>query len=521
MGATVNYSGLIVAGTGFFLTRFTVTLAIYDDPVRFYFAGVVPLMLGLSLAAFGVALTVAEVEKAVVRTTAAWCIVGMLTMAGLVFVTLLGSTPGIGLDPATIRAKAYLSNFLIGGSVGGTLTGLYAARSRRQRLENKHQANRLDVLNRLLRHEVLNSVTAIMGFSRHVGGDDAKAREIIEDRSRDIQRAIENVKHLAGETRGTDRATSVVEVRRHLSASVEEVTDRYTETEVLIESCPSDLTVRATTGLEQVFTQLLENAIVHGGDDSPVVTVTETPTRVRVSVTDDGPGLPERQRSLLETGDISPFDDPATGFGLNLVRLFVDDFGGTVETDVGPSGTTVTVELWRVDEDQPRVRPMPTGMTGVRPALPHLIVTLGAALVAGVAYGGVSELLGGSVAGIGVFYGTKSPVVGWLTHEFHSVVFGFVFAGLISVAPRRYRARPAAHIGIGLGWAVLLWVGAAGIIAPFWLRLLGIPASIPSFSVRLLASHLAWGISLGGLTAVGYRYVPDRWPGTLVGQLLD
>lgn len=37
----VNYSGLVVAGIGFFLTRFTVTLA-FEDPVRFYLAGVVP-----------------------------------------------------------------------------------------------------------------------------------------------------------------------------------------------------------------------------------------------------------------------------------------------------------------------------------------------------------------------------------------------------------------------------------------------------------------------------------------------
>jgi two-component system OmpR family sensor kinase len=53
MRSRLNYSGLVVAGLGFFLTRFTVTLALYENPVRFYLAGVVPLAIGLGLATFG------------------------------------------------------------------------------------------------------------------------------------------------------------------------------------------------------------------------------------------------------------------------------------------------------------------------------------------------------------------------------------------------------------------------------------------------------------------------------------
>ena len=142
MGRRIHYSGFVVAGIGFFLTRFTVTLAIYESPLRFYLAGVVPLALGLGLAAFGVALAVADVEASLVRTTAVWCVVGFLTMLVLVVLTLLGSTGGMS-NVEAIRSRTYLSNFLIGGSVGGTLTGLYAARNRQQRSELQQQTNRL------------------------------------------------------------------------------------------------------------------------------------------------------------------------------------------------------------------------------------------------------------------------------------------------------------------------------------------------------------------------------------------
>lgn len=33
------------------------------------------------------------------------------------------------------------------------------------------------------------------------------------------------------------------------------------------------------------------------------------------------------------------------------------------------------------------------------------------------------------------FHGALSPVVGWLIHEFHSISFGFAFAGLLSLGP--------------------------------------------------------------------------------------
>jgi two-component system OmpR family sensor kinase len=511
MGSRVNYSGLVIAGIGFFLTRFTVTLAIYDSPARFYLAGVVPLVLGLGLAAFGVAMTVADVESSLVRTTAVWCVVGAATMLVLVVLTLLGSSAGGMPGFETVRSRTYLSNFLIGGSVGGTFTGLYAARNRRQRGELHHQANRLDVLNRLLRHEVLNALTAIRGYAAFRNDDTSDAQAIIEARSDGIEETIEEVKYLTRTAR-TETTVGSIDVASCIQASVDIVRERHPEAEVSVETLPEDLAVRANQRLEHALVHLIENAVVHDTSDTPTVTVsvTETAGSVRISVTDDGPGLPESERALLETGDIDHFDNPGSGFGLNIVRFLVESYRGSIETTVD-DGTTVTVVLSR-DDDDAAIRSNPASLTGVRPAIPHLLVTLGAALVAGVSYGVVVELAGGRVGIIGALYGvmnpgTESTVVGWITHEFHSVVFGFVFAGLVSLAPRRYRHHLPAYVVIGLGWAVVLWFFAAGIVSPVWLRLLDIPAPVPSLRPTSLASHLAWGFSMGVLTALGYRHL--------------
>lgn len=509
MGTRLNYSGLIIAGLGFFLTRFTVTLALYEDPLNFYLAGIVPLLLGLGLAAFGVALVVADIETALVRTTALWCVIGAGTMLVLVILTLFGSTSSGMPSTTTIRSQAYLSNFLIGGSVGGTLTGLYAARNRHQYSELQQQANRLEVLNRMLRHEVLNAVNIIQGYATLNREESPEAAEIIDKRSAAIASTIDEVKYLTWNTRTSNSALDTTDLTSCLEASVASIREQYPNATISISSLPDDLTVRTNERLEQVFMHLLENAIVHTSDNAPVVEVSveTTPTGVHVNVHDEGPGLPEPQQVLLEAGEITEFDDPRDGYGLNVVRLLVESFGGAIETDVTEAGTTITVELQRTDTRATGVDASQSVLTGVRPSTPHLAVILGASVLAGILYGVVSEYLGGSVAAIGVFYGINDPVVGWLTHEFHSAVFAFVFAGLVSLAPARYQNNVPAYMGIGAAWGVFIWVVAAGIVAPVWLQLLGIAAPIPNISSTLLVTHLVWGSSLGALTALGYRCI--------------
>jgi signal transduction histidine kinase len=507
----VNYSGLVIAGVGFFLTRFTVTLSVYDDPTRFYLAGVVPLALGLGLAALGVALAVADVEPGFVRTTAAWCLAGTGGMLVLVVLTLLGSTTGALPDLATVRSRAYLSNFLVGGSVGGTLTGLYAARDRRRRDELRHQANRLEVLNRLLRHEVLNALTAIRGYATLADGGNSEARAVIREYSDAIEATIEEVKYLTRSARLNEGRMGTIDLGACLGRSVEAIDETHPGASVSVDIPGEIPPVLANDRLDHVFTHLIENGVVYSGAEAGGTTVDVSvrirANAVRVSVSDGGPGLPERQQRLLETGEVTQYDDPRAGYGLNVVRLLVESYHGSIETDVGPDGSTVTVVLPRADPNGPGLRSIEAGLTGVRPATPQLVVTLGAALVAGVVYGVLAELLGGSVGVIGVFYGAQDPLVGWITHEFHSVVFGFVFAGLVSVAPGRYWDSVPAHVGIGIGWGLVLWFVAAGVISAVWLRLLGIPAPLPSLSSMTLVTHLVWGGSLGVLTALGYEHV--------------
>ncbi|MEF8829098.1 MAG: HAMP domain-containing sensor histidine kinase [Haloarcula sp.] len=508
LGRGFSLTGLVVAGLGFFLTRFTVTLAVRDGPAAFVFGGVLPLVLGLGLSAFGVALVVGEFERGFVRTVTLWCLAGTGAMFVLVLVTLVGNG---GMGPlSTAGSRTYLSNFLIGGGVGGALTGVYAGRSNRQQHELEQQAARLDLVNRILRDRVLNALTVIRGrveiAESREGVGTADVLSVIDDRSAGVQQVVENMKHITHG--GSDLSLDAVPVVPCVESGVDAVREKHPSADYDLRiDVPADLQVRANTMLDNLVAHLVENAVVYNDGDRPrvEVAVTDTEDTVTISVSDDGPGLPERQRDLLARGEIGSYEDRSTGFGLDLVRLLVRSYGGRTAATVTADGTTIALTLPRVSTDGGVAAPRSNDVLGLSPR--RLALAVGTSLVAAVVMGVPMQFLSGSVPVIGALYGVQNPLVGWLTHAFHSVVFGLVYAALVGTVPS-HRSDRLRYYGVALGWSLALWLVAAGLVMPMWLSLVGIEASLPNLSAAALLAHLLWGGSL----AVLYRYGCRVWP---------
>jgi signal transduction histidine kinase len=101
--------------------------------------------------------------------------------------------------------------------------------------------------------------------------------------------------------------------------------------------------------LEQVFVNLFDNAIRHGGSLTQiVVTVQADPSAntVTVVVSDDGDGIPHElvDRMFLphERGVTA---GPGAGLGLAIARGIVDAHGGRIELQPAECGTTIAVTL--------------------------------------------------------------------------------------------------------------------------------------------------------------------------------
>ena len=98
---------------------------------------------------------------------------------------------------------------------------------------------------------------------------------------------------------------------------------------------PSSLGVTAdTVHLGTVVAQLVENAVVHGGDGPVEVVGRDLGAGiVGLEVRDEGPGIPEdeQEAALGRFRRIGDHAVPGTGLGLYLARRLVEGMGGELE----------------------------------------------------------------------------------------------------------------------------------------------------------------------------------------------
>jgi signal transduction histidine kinase len=104
--------------------------------------------------------------------------------------------------------------------------------------------------------------------------------------------------------------------------------------------------------LQQVLTNLLDNAVKFSPAGEEVrVSAFQQDSRVRIEVSDRGPGVPpDQQRVIFEKfgrGTIAGAPGtPGTGLGLYIARSIVEAHGGVLEVSSGPdAGATFTLSL--------------------------------------------------------------------------------------------------------------------------------------------------------------------------------
>ena len=496
-GSLFRLGGVAVAGIGFGVTRLFVVEAVRTETTfAFLFAGLLPLMLGLGVTAYGVGLAVGSFSRTYVATVARWCLLGTGAMLGVLAITSFGTMLDGGPRSVLSASPLLAANVLLAGTVGGIVLGTRSARAARQQGHIQRQANRALLLDRLLRHEVINAVTIIRGNARLLS-DNAPATgavETIERASERIATTIEDVGTLVDEP-DTDRG---VDVAATLTAEIETARSAFPETEMGFDGPTQGVDAAADERLRLVYRELLENAGEHPETDRVAVDLRATNYEVVVTVADDGPGLSTNQRELLQSGVFPEYDDPSAGFGLQVVRLLVHEYDGSIAVTDGfdGEGTAIKITLPRVDVD----RGLPDAI-GV--SLVNLHWGTATGLLAGVAMAVFWVLAADILPVIGSLYGVQSPTIGLVTHLFHSVIFAFVFVGATATpAVEPYVDGPLQSGLAGLVWGTLLWLVAAGVIMPVWLQGLGVMATLPNLPPLGFVSHALWGSVLGASYAV-------------------
>lgn len=488
----IKPGGFLIALVAFVLTRTLLVGVVYNSPTSSILGTLlqlVPLVVGLGVVIYGVNLAVSTHDRAYARTVATWFLVGS---AGIFAMVALGAVESS--DPvATLSSDIVVANAILGGGTGGILVGIRSARDERRQQSLSRQSDQIVLLNRILRHEILNAITAIRGHVGllHNGQSTGSSYDAISNGVDRIDQTIAQVGFLI---RSLDE-TAVSLTSVDLSATVRECSDQFPDDTTVTVDAPDSAQVRADDHLETVITELVEGALERASKREATVAVSREETTVDVSVTAPGRWLDEPARSILLDG-IPDYEDQSVDYGIPIVRLLVAQYGGTIDIVDRETSTTVVVTLPRTSEQAPE-----SNRPGVRSeSLRNAAV---AGVVAGVAMGLILQTFTGEMGIIGALYGIQTNVVGWITHLFHSVVFGTVFVAAATIdSLDHYAETLSGTVTLGILYGVLLWLVAAGVVMGVWLNLVGIPASIPNLGIVSLIGHTVWGALIGILVSV-------------------
>ncbi|MEA5389440.1 PAS domain-containing sensor histidine kinase [Haloarculaceae archaeon H-GB11] len=220
----------------------------------------------------------------------------------------------------------------------------------------------LDVLNRVLRHNLKNGMNVIQGRAKllreSVDDNESQAHtRSIEERAD----ALETLSDKAGTVRSLFETEVSAETAVNVTELVRDVVTAFSE-EYPTASVDLDdidpLYARADSPLKLAVKELLDNAVVHNDNPVPEVTVTTRPSRERrseewidIEIVDNGPGIPDEELETIKQGEETPLQH-GTGLGLWIVYWTVSLYGGEITfVDNSQRGTAIVLSLPRMSAD--------------------------------------------------------------------------------------------------------------------------------------------------------------------------
>lgn len=244
--------------------------------------------------------------------------------------------------------------FMMGfGAVAGILVGYSRGQNReaeRKSTRLERQQDRIEFLNQLLRHNVLNKVAIIKGNAELLEEEydlEDPALSTIIDQSENVSELVENVRVLVSSF--TSQASlHPVDLSAELRAEVESIGQAFEDAEIDAD-VPAGLVVSGDGLLRYVFENVLHNAIVHNDAEAPTVEVTaeRRDETVVVTVRDNGSGIP----TTVEEGVADSEVTGNHGVGLYLVDTLVTEYGGSMDIDDNePRGSEVRLRFQAVGE---------------------------------------------------------------------------------------------------------------------------------------------------------------------------
>lgn len=203
--------------------------------------------------------------------------------------------------------------------------------------ERRHREQKLDVLSRVLRHNVRNKLNIVFGYAGILqsAGDEQyrNAGAQIEQAAHELMELSEKARTAqteVGFNPALERQTDLAELLEHLAVQHR----REFPAARIITNLPEEVVVDTPKSYRIAVSELVENAIEHNPADRPVVRLrlVEREEVVVTTIEDECPPIPRTDRQAINEGKETPLVH-SLGIGLWLANWVAETVGGELQLE--------------------------------------------------------------------------------------------------------------------------------------------------------------------------------------------
>jgi len=219
----------------------------------------------------------------------------------------------------------------------------------------KRSKRLIQVLNRVLRHNLRNDMGVIRGLGELLEAEPERAADFgttIKETAQELIDLSEKA-HQLEKAANRDVTPSRIDIESVLEEIVAPYRREHPDATIDVR-IRSERAVCAGDEVREAVSELIENAVKHtvASDPRVVVTVEEDEEWIVLSVEDNGPGIGEMEAAVVSKGKERALEH-GSGLGLWLVNWIVTQYGGSFQIQPNGDGTRATMRLPKIRDDQP------------------------------------------------------------------------------------------------------------------------------------------------------------------------
>jgi len=219
--------------------------------------------------------------------------------------------------------------------------------------ERKIRERRLEVLNRVLSHNLRNKMNVIEGHvslleREYDGGERPDSLAEIESAAADLMGLADTIREIEQVFSGPG-STEPVALTERVEQLLNAAEGRFPEATFDLTRPPDDPCRVDAAGLVAAVEEAVDNAVEHNDSADPVVNVrivARSEEWIDVEIEDNGPGIPERELNVLSRGETKL--NHADRLGLWFIYWVVSRVGGSLSVSASdPRGSVLTLSVPR------------------------------------------------------------------------------------------------------------------------------------------------------------------------------